>query len=40
MQTLEAALANLYKQGLVTAEDALMKSQRPDELKRLAGIND
>ena len=39
MQTLEAALANLYKKGLVTAEDALMKSQRPDELRRLAGIN-
>ena len=39
MQTLESALSELYKQGLVTAEDALLKSQRPDELKRLAGIN-
>ena len=39
MQTLEMALSELYKKGLVTAEDALMKSQRPDELKRLAGIN-
>lgn len=39
MQTLEFALAELYKQKLVTAEDALMKSQRPDELRRLAGIN-
>ncbi len=39
MQTLEAALAELYKKKLVTAEDALMKSQRPDELRRLAGIN-
>ena len=39
MQTLETALADLYKKGLVTAEDALMKSQRPDELRRLAGIN-
>ena len=38
MQTLETALANLYKQRLVTEEDALMKSQRPDEFKRLAGI--
>ena len=38
MRTLEAALADLYKKGLVTAEDALMKSQRPDELRRLAGI--
>lgn len=40
MQTLEFALSELYKKGLVTAEDALMKSQRPDELRRLAGIND
>ena len=39
MQTLETALAELYKKKLVTAEDALMKSQRPDELRRLAGIN-
>ena len=39
MQTLESALSELYKQGLVTAEDAMLKSQRPDELKRLAGIN-
>ena len=38
MQTLEAALADLVKRKLVTPEDALMKSQRPDELKRLAGI--
>ena len=38
MQTLEAALAELVKKKLVTPEDALMKSQRPDELKRLAGI--
>ncbi len=39
MQTLETALSELYKSGLVTAEDALMKSQRPEELRRLAGIN-
>ena len=39
MQTLEMALADLIKKGLVTQEDALMKSQRPEELKRLAGIN-
>jgi len=39
MQTLESALAILYKQGLVTKEDALMKSQRPDEFKRLAEID-
>ncbi len=35
MQTLESALANLYKQGLVTIEDALTKSSKPAELKRL-----
>ena len=38
MQTLETALAELLKKKLITPEDALMKSQRPDELKRLAGI--
>lgn len=38
MQTLETALSELIKNGLVTPEDALTKSQRPDELKRLAGI--
>lgn len=35
MQTLEAALADLYKQKLITIEDALQRSSRPDELKRL-----
>lgn len=38
MQTLETALANLYKKNLITAEDALAKSSRPDELKRLIGM--
>ena len=38
MQTLEMALSELYKQKLVTEEDALLKSQRPDELRRLAGM--
>lgn len=38
MQTLETALANLYKKGLISAEDALAKSSRPDELKRLINI--
>lgn len=38
MQTLESALAELCKQRLVTPDDALTKSQRPDELRRLAGI--
>ena len=40
MQTLEMALADLYKKKLVTAEDALSKSQRPEELRRLAGIKE
>ena len=35
MQTLESALAALFKQGLVTIEDALAKSSKPGELKRL-----
>ena len=39
MQTLEYALSELYKQKLITAEDAMMKSQRPDGLRRLAGID-
>ena len=39
MQTLESSLADLYRKGLVTAEDALSKSSRPDELKRMIGAN-
>ena len=35
MQTLEMALNNLYKQNLITFEDAIARSSRPDELKRL-----
>ena len=35
MQTLESALANLVKRGLVDEDDAMMKSQRPEEFKRL-----
>lgn len=35
MQTLEMALANLYKQNLISLEDALSKTSRPEELKRL-----
>ncbi len=38
MQTLEMALANLYKQNLITLEDALSKTSRPDELKRMINI--
>ena len=40
MQTLETALSELYKKRLIDADDALSKSQRPDEFKRLAGIQD
>lgn len=35
MQTLEASLAELYKKKLITIDDALQRSSRPDELKRL-----
>ena len=35
MQTLEMALSNLYKQKLITLEDALSKTSKPDELKRM-----
>ena len=38
MQTLEMALSQLYRDRLVTLEDALAKSQRPDEFRRLAGV--
>ncbi len=40
MQTLEMALADLLRKRLITPQDALAKSQRPEELRRLAGIND
>jgi len=35
MQTLEAALANLVNEGLVTVENAMAKSSKPAELQRL-----
>ncbi len=35
MQTLETALATLYKEGHITLEDALAKTSKPAELKRL-----
>lgn len=38
MQTLETALANLYKKNLISADDALAKSSRPDELRRLINL--
>lgn len=38
MQTLEMALANLYKQNLITLEDAMTKTSRPEELKRMINV--
>ncbi len=38
MQTLEAALASLVKQRLISLEDALMKTSRPAELNRLLNL--
>lgn len=38
MQTLEMALASLYKQKVITLEDALSKTSRPDELKRMLTV--
>ena len=35
MQTLEAALADLCNKGVVTIDDALAKTSRPDEFRRL-----
>ena len=35
MQTLEMALKDLYKQKMISLADAISKSSRPDELKRL-----
>jgi twitching motility protein PilT len=37
MQTLEAALADLYRQGLVRIEDILNKSSKVDQLRNLLG---
>lgn len=38
MKTLEFSLSELIKQKLITPEDALLKSQRPNELRRLADL--
>jgi twitching motility protein PilT len=35
MQTLESALAELYKKKMITIEDAMSKTSKPAELKRL-----
>ena len=37
MQTLEMALSDLYKQKLITKDDALAKTQHVEELKRMIG---
>ena len=37
MQTMEQALANLVKKGIISMEEGIAKSSRPDELQRLAG---
>ena len=37
MQTMEQALADLVKKGIVSMEEGLAKSGRPDELRRLVG---
>lgn len=37
MQTLDYALKNLYEKKLISLEDALAKSSRPSEFKRLVG---
>lgn len=39
MQTLEASLKDLYQQGHITIEDALSKTSRPEDLKRMLNIN-
>jgi twitching motility protein PilT len=37
MQTLENGLRDLYFKNLITYEDALAKTSRPEELKRAIG---
>lgn len=38
MQTIEMALKDLYLSKKITMEDALMKTSRPEEFKRLVGL--
>lgn len=35
MQTMEASLKELYQKGLITLDDAISKTSRPEDLKRL-----
>jgi twitching motility protein PilT len=37
MQTMETALANLVKGGVISTEEGLAKSGKPEEFKRLLG---
>jgi len=39
MQTLETALSNLVKQGIISTSEALAKSSRPEDLQRLLGAS-
>ena len=38
MQTLDMALRDLFKMNLIDQQDAIAKSQHPEELKRMLGI--
>lgn len=40
MQTLDMCLKDLVKQNLIDTEDAIAKSQRPEEFKRSLGMSD
>lgn len=40
MQTMEQALANLAKAGIISYEEGLSKSNKPDEYKRLMGVTE
>ena len=37
MQTLEMALADLYRKNMISFESAMAKTSRPEELQRLIG---
>lgn len=39
MQTLEMALADLYKSNVISFESAMSKTSRPEEIQRLIGGN-
>ncbi len=37
MQTMEQALSNLVKTGVISVDEGMAKSSKPDEFKRLLG---